>query len=334
MQEFRYFRGEACLAVSLEVQEGLCKWKCSDKERKKRKGKAELWISNGHMIPAESELQPLYGNYICGSATKVLRQPSDCPLPAQLLCTTSLPPSTYAKDAPHTVLFNTKDDIRCLMKFLNLVTAVKRPKLRFLIQCYENILARLFSDILYSKDSWPVGITGLHFCHNNNVMDHCASVIAKNRPDILKNNNNNLEKQRDTTDRDGIYSYFFNPRHIEDMSGKSIKRKSVSFADDVIVYMFDQESPTVKLHLEPYTSASSSSELHSDVTFDDNGLEWKDDFLALEKSCHSHSFGHSMSRCYALSLPTQNWTECEPEPFFLSQSCLFLTHVTESDLEL
>lgn len=104
----------------------------------------------------------------------------------------------------------------------------------------------------------------------------------------------------------------------------------MSFADDVIVYLYDKvilmDGPTDESHLE------SSSSLISDILFDDNGLEWEDDFLALEKNCPSHSCPES--RRLTSPLPTQNWTVNMPKSFVLSQSCLFLTHVNESDLEL
>lgn len=65
------------------------------------------------------------------------------------------------------------------------------------------------------------------------------------------------------------------------------------------------------------------------------GLEWEDDFSALEKNCHFQCVGHSVSEHYTPSLPTQRCTTLSgPERFSLSQACLFLTHVTESDLEL
>ncbi|XP_077958704.1 serine/threonine-protein kinase LMTK2 isoform X3 [Gasterosteus aculeatus] len=91
------------------------------------------------------------------------------------------------------------------------------------------------------------------------------------------------------------------------------KRKSVSFEDDVIVYLFDQESPTSELHCEARTAPP-------DGAFGDTGLEWEDDFSALEKR-------------QASTPPTPSGAAL-PRRFALSQTCLFLTHVSESDLEL
>lgn len=60
-------------------------------------------------------------------------------------------------------------------------------------------------------------------------------------------------------------------------------------------------------------------------------FEWEDDFSALEKSCHFQYDGHSHS--YSL-LQTHNRTaQSRPENGRLPQTCLFLTYVTESDLE-
>ncbi|KAL6095279.1 uncharacterized protein ACO6RY_16514 [Pungitius sinensis] len=89
------------------------------------------------------------------------------------------------------------------------------------------------------------------------------------------------------------------------------KRKSVSFEDDVIVYLFDQESPTSELGAPPPEGG-----------FEDTGLEWEDDFSALEKQ--------------QASTPAAPPRRAAPPPrrFSLSQTCLFLTHVSESDLEL
>lgn len=53
------------------------------------------------------------------------------------------------------------------------------------------------------------------------------------------------------------------------------------------------------------------------------GLEWDDDFSAVEKSSHFQHGRHSASE-----FPTPP----TPGRFLLSQRCLFLTHVTESDL--
>ncbi|XP_043958988.1 class A basic helix-loop-helix protein 15 isoform X1 [Gambusia affinis] len=103
-------------------------------------------------------------------------------------------------------------------------------------------------------------------------------------------------------------------------------KKSVSFEEDVIVYLFDQETPTLKLPSGPSTSPPFHfPTIQSDVISKDDGLQWEDDFSALE--C-AHQSG-------TVSLPTKSWTsQARPERCSLAQTCLFLTYVTESDLEL
>ncbi|XP_054877119.1 class A basic helix-loop-helix protein 15 isoform X2 [Poeciliopsis prolifica] len=103
-------------------------------------------------------------------------------------------------------------------------------------------------------------------------------------------------------------------------------KKSVSFEEDVIVYLFDQETPTLKLPSEPSTSLPFHfPSIQSDVILEDNGLQWEDDFSALE----------CVQRSGTVSLPTNSWTsQARPERCSLTQTCLFLTYVTESDLEL
>ncbi|CAL8302149.1 unnamed protein product [Lota lota] len=117
--------------------------------------------------------------------------------------------------------------------------------------------------------------------------------------------------------------------------------RHVSFCDEVIVYLFDQESPT-----RPQSSLSSASyneypsnpssypNNHQDLALD-HGFEWEDDFTALDwasptkRNCHQwrqHS-DPSPQRFHSLS---QQQT---PPRYQLPKTCLVLTHVPESDLE-
>ncbi|KAG7226422.1 hypothetical protein INR49_013834 [Caranx melampygus] len=177
--------------------------------------------------------------------------------------------------------------------------------------------------------------TGCQIVDNNNV--------SSDLKDSTDPNNNYEDDQNETVTRDNFNLY--NRKSLlkpcqdyscpADSSRRDRKlRKSVSFDDDVTVYLFDQETPTVELHSEPCTSLPSSSSCTlPDVTLDYSGLEWEDDFSTLEKNCHYRCVGRS--RHHDLSLPTQSWAaQSRPERYSLSQNCLFLTHVTESDLEL
>ncbi|XP_075890774.1 uncharacterized protein LOC142893774 isoform X5 [Nelusetta ayraudi] len=100
------------------------------------------------------------------------------------------------------------------------------------------------------------------------------------------------------------------------------QRKSVSFDDDVMVYLFDQERPTMKLLSGPPSPLSDAYDCNL-TEVPEEGLEWDDDFSAVEMSSH---FQHG--RRSASEFPTPP----TPGRFLLSQRCLFLTHVTESDL--
>ncbi|XP_076007702.1 uncharacterized protein LOC143001797 [Genypterus blacodes] len=117
-------------------------------------------------------------------------------------------------------------------------------------------------------------------------------------------------------------------------SGGGKKRKSVSFLDDVTIYLFDQECPTLQLYrqLEPSSHAYNLQEL----PLEDMGLEWDDDFSALERNCHYRCVTHSSasSRCEPPERPERSWTALSrPQQFFLSQTCLFLNPGTESELD-
>ncbi|XP_017273869.1 class A basic helix-loop-helix protein 15 isoform X2 [Kryptolebias marmoratus] len=119
-----------------------------------------------------------------------------------------------------------------------------------------------------------------------------------------------------------------NLRHSCRRDGNGKLKKSVSFEEDVVVYLFDQESPTLMLLSESCTSPTNSfsSNLPA-VTPENADLQWEDDFSVLEKTCcfHFHTF----------PLPTRDRSApSRPERSSLSRSCLFLTYVTEADLEL
>ncbi|CAB1448346.1 unnamed protein product [Pleuronectes platessa] len=111
-------------------------------------------------------------------------------------------------------------------------------------------------------------------------------------------------------------------------------RRSVSFDDDVMVLLFDQEGPTMELRPEPSTSLPNTATFNlPDVPLDDCGLEWEDDFSALEWSWHLQRVSRSLHS--TLSPSTPSWTAASRLQRYLpSQTCLFLTHVAESDLEL
>lgn len=127
------------------------------------------------------------------------------------------------------------------------------------------------------------------------------------------------------------------------------KKKTVSFFDDVTVYLFDQESPTRELveHGFPLASEGSSSARKSqerpnisDDSSDGNiseesaGFEWEDDFPLLPLPTSSTA---------ANSPPTRSITRApEPKPtvqrsrFTVSPSNasrFSITHISDSDMD-
>ncbi|KAJ0015785.1 hypothetical protein NQD34_014075 [Periophthalmus magnuspinnatus] len=317
MQELKHFRGGACLVISQDGLDSFCKRKCTDEEITKRDGSVQLWISKNHMVSDESELLSFYSPHDSGSSwsNKGKKQSTVCPLPTLDSCRnhhalTPLPfiNSTYA-DLP-----STTDNVNYFTKNLN-----RNPKERIVILYKDNFVAKLISDAIYCRDVLPMEITQPFL--NTNIED-------ANRPDIFKKNKNNNQSLSDNVIDKDYCGNCICDGELEKKSGPGTRRKSVSFADDVIVYLYDKDSPAGKLHPEPDNSRSSTFNL-SEILFDDNGLEWEDDFSALEKNCHPHKYPESCP--FSASLPTQKWTI--PKPKSLPQSCLFLTHVNESDLE-
>lgn len=60
-------------------------------------------------------------------------------------------------------------------------------------------------------------------------------------------------------------------------------------------------------------------------------LQWEDDFSVMDKACCVQCARHF----HTVPLPTRGRAAPSgPDRSSLSQSCLFLTYVTESDLEL
>uniref|UniRef100_UPI0037E90B5B serine/threonine-protein kinase LMTK2-like n=1 Tax=Semicossyphus pulcher TaxID=241346 RepID=UPI0037E90B5B len=216
---------------------------------------------------------------------------------------------------------------------------------RFIIFFDKDLPQDLFGDVYYTEDCRAsIEDTGWHIS-DKSLLSDLKNFTANWPHNLNTNTNNSVRIQHEPLIKDNLStSNLKSPRKSCQISGASgvsserdktvRRRKSVSFDEDVMVYLFDQESPTLELHTGPCTSLPSSSSYNlPDVTLEDIGLEWEDDFSALEKNCHFQHVGHSQH--FTFSLPTQSCTApSRPERFSLSQSCLFLTHVAESDLEL
>lgn len=118
-----------------------------------------------------------------------------------------------------------------------------------------------------------------------------------------------------------------------------LHRRTVSFCDEVIVYLFDQENPTrpslsSASFDEPPSTPSSCPDYHQDLALD-HGFEWEDDITALawarpaKANCH-RGRRHSDPSPQRLHSPSQQES---PQRYQLRKTCLVLTHVPESDLE-
>ncbi|RVE59413.1 hypothetical protein OJAV_G00188090 [Oryzias javanicus] len=107
------------------------------------------------------------------------------------------------------------------------------------------------------------------------------------------------------------------------------RKKSVSFDEDVTVYLFDQEIPTVELHSDSDPFRPCSWFHHMRTVEEDSGWEWEDDFQTLENTHHFQTAPRTVS------LPSLEWTSpCRPKNRSLPHTCLVLTYIPESDLEL
>ncbi|XP_015256728.1 PREDICTED: class A basic helix-loop-helix protein 15 isoform X1 [Cyprinodon variegatus] len=205
---------------------------------------------------------------------------------------------------------------------------------------YHTIVLDTFSHFIILSDSYTITVDTFSdiYCSRNltTLMKYNGSSGSKNEMSIRKHSNAQqyfcLISSCEDVDRNNIMAY--NPEsHQKSLrneehpqrpcrGNKAEKmKKSVSFEEDVVVHLFDQEAPTMKLHSEACTSLPFNWSFNlPDAASEDNGLQWEDDFAALE--------------CSATSA-TNGWTtQPRAEGRSLSQMSLFLTYFTESDLNL
>lgn len=308
------------MAISLEGLERLCKRKYNDQELKKRGSSTQLWISKSQLSPNETEQQSFFCLCDCErpSILSTCSPSSTSPLPALDTCRHRIHTAfsvTNAFGSPWMDLVNTSDNVNVFIRNINC-----NSKEEIVILYNDNILTKLLPESGFTcRDSGSVGIPGR--CMNNNI-EGVFKCIDIDKVNISK------EDHHDQSQRNVIKEQTDSDMSDDGCTWKTrkIRRKSVSFSDDVVIFLYDKDSPAKKSHPE------SPSSLISEILFDDNGLEWEDDFLALEKNCQPRTYPKTCRSIF--SLPTQNWTVNEPKSLVLSQSCLFLTHVNESDLEL
>lgn len=231
----------------------------------------QLLIPSGQMIQAVEELRPITCFCIVdqrGSAAPRLwrnSEPSLVTRPPSFSARPRLPeeptdhsaltslasfPSECAKEAPWTrLILNMEDIFSFINKDLNIVTqqdaVIKHQHNRFIIFCDEDIPLQLFGDTCYSEDNRTfIEDTGWHITDNNMFSD------VKNWPHDP--NNNTVGIQHELVGRDNLNTCnlkgLLKSCQICDAPGvlsgrdKDVKKrkKSVSFDDDVMVYLFDQ----------------------------------------------------------------------------------------------
>ncbi|XP_041672120.1 uncharacterized protein LOC121528651 isoform X2 [Cheilinus undulatus] len=356
MQGFRYCREGATLVISLEGLNWLSKRRCRSKRPSKRDEDLHLLMPSGQLIQTDEELQPI--TCLCildqrrdkaphsqGESSDSMSGLLAWPPPLHSCLTmdpshhsTSTFLASFVSEAPpegpwKRLILDMKDFFRLITKSFNIVTQqdffAMLNKLTIFFD--EDIPKDLFGDI-YNSGDCRESMEDAQWHLSENMTSNVKKSTAKQLQDVNNNTNNSVEIQHNEPQKSSLIYGALKVSSGRDKTGA--KRKRVSFVDDVTVYLFDQESPTVELRAGPCTFLPSSySCILPEVTFEDTGLEWEDDFSALEKNCH---FQHV--RCapqHNFSLPAQSCTAASRlERFSLSQTCLFLTHVTESDLEL
>ncbi|XP_051795119.1 class A basic helix-loop-helix protein 15 isoform X3 [Acanthochromis polyacanthus] len=294
MQELKYSRGGATLVISMDCLNWLSERKCSDKGLKKRDEELHLWISSAQMTQADEERHPV--TCFC-----ILEQKESSTLKSWR--NTDCKSSSLCLSPQHCCLLKKRIHQSTFTSMHPFVTDF--PK--------EVAWTKL---ILNMRD-----IVGLITKYLNMATQQDTVTVHPNSEDHSETDIRDNVILRSLLKSCQCYN------NLGESSGRRRKmklRKSVSFDDDVMVYLFDKESPTLKLHSEPCTSLPSSNSCNLPAVTLDNGLEWEDDFSALEKNCH-----------FQQSMPKQSWTPlARTERCSLSQKCLFLTYVTESDLEL
>ncbi|KAM3592165.1 uncharacterized protein V6R79_013908 [Siganus canaliculatus] len=116
---------------------------------------------------------------------------------------------------------------------------------RIIVFCDEDTPLQLFGDPVHTEDCTAF-IRDSSWTFGSDVLN-CLKNVSGHRT----HSSNTSNCGRDNADTCNLES-------VRGSSGKARKRKSVSFADDVLVYLFDQESPDVELHSGLCTSSPSS----------------------------------------------------------------------------
>ena len=242
-------------------------------DRSYRDDELQVLISSGQMIPAEEEPQPITCfcildqrgrgipqlwrscDHISSSVTRLpclsfpprQRRLLEEPTHHSTLTASAHSVSECTKEAPWTrLILNMQDMFSFLKKDLNIVTqqdaVTEKQHNRLIIFCDGDIPQQLFSDTLRTEDCWtsPGDSAG-------QVTDNAShwSLLPDN------NNNNSEGIQHELVSRDDFNTckpksllkscqIHAAPGGLSEGDGAVKRRKSVSFDDDVMVYLFDQ----------------------------------------------------------------------------------------------
>ncbi|XP_029953725.1 class A basic helix-loop-helix protein 15 isoform X1 [Salarias fasciatus] len=354
MQELEYFTGGAALVISVGGLTWLPHRRGSDRGTKKRGEERRLRLSPGQMAEAGEDRRP--AACVCalhhggGQALQSLRpsnrrprlaagSPSRC-LPEELFqpstCSSSDPFITDVPKETTWMKFTLNLSESSIPVMLNQDVTAESLCRRFIVFCHDQTPVQLCSEVqdcraLTVRPDWPSRDSlSVDFRDPTAQWSPGPGPGSGEEPGeagATQNGNTPSPRGLLRSPQDG---------GPPGASGSAAKlRKSVSFDDDVMVYLFDQERPTLDLQSEPCTSPSSNYSCSlPGFTVNDNGLEWEDDFSALEQSRHVRCAGPPRRR-RSLSPPTRSGAALQtPERRCPAQRCLFLTYVTETDLEL
>lgn len=236
----------------------------------------QLLISSGQMIETDEELQPITCFCILDqreraapqfwrnshhTSSLVPRPPSFSVPPQHYLLSvepthhstlTSL--ASFVSERPNEatwtkLISNTQEIFRFIQKDLNIATqqgaVTENQHNSFIIFCVENIPLQLFGDTCHTEDCrMSIGDTGWHIS-DKNVLSNLKNSAQWPHG---HNTNNSKDIQHEPVCRDDFYTcnlkrllkscnvpgaLFGRDKHVK-------RRKTVSFDDDVMVYLFDQ----------------------------------------------------------------------------------------------
>lgn len=220
-------------------------------------------MPSGHIIQSGEELQPI--TCLCvldhggSTALHVPQKNRDCrsslvtwpppdpiapqwrPLPekphhkdSSLASSVSLCPTEASWTR---LILDMKDILRLITKGLNIVTQHDAATMynRFIVFCSEDIPRELYSDI-WSSEGYRthLGDTGWNFGDNNDSQNSTSNQL--HNPDTNTTSSDGIQNE----DRQKSCRLYGAPRVTSNEDKKGKRRKSVSFVDDVMVYLFDQ----------------------------------------------------------------------------------------------